>query len=290
VPDRTALVTGGGSGIGRAVAISHFCKGYRLALAGRRIEPLHETARQVAGVPVIQGDHCHEDDAERMISETVAKFRRLNVLVNNAGAIRRNGPGSRDRRAALGWAGAKRPGPFLVARAAIRAMLPPGPADRAIGRSGDRQRLPPRWHIRRLRGLRHTARHRPGCSSSPGRSRWSRADGHSLQRGPPARRGHAAGPRRPTELGGTPTPPDHAALDAPDRYARGCRGGDHLPRLTTRILVTGTVLDVDSGVLRVMTNRRKPCRRQVVVGWCSLRLGRWHTNGPGEQMADGPTR
>jgi NAD(P)-dependent dehydrogenase (short-subunit alcohol dehydrogenase family) len=138
VPDRTALVTGGGSGIGRAVAISHFCKGYRLALAGRRIEPLHETARQVAGVPVIQGDHCHEDDAERMISETVAKFRRLNVLVNNAGAIRRNGPGSRDRRAALGWAGAKRPGPFLVARAAIRAMLPPGPADRAIGRSGDR--------------------------------------------------------------------------------------------------------------------------------------------------------
>jgi NADP-dependent 3-hydroxy acid dehydrogenase YdfG len=41
---KIALITGGGSGIGRAVAVSLARRGYRLALTGRRIEPLEETA------------------------------------------------------------------------------------------------------------------------------------------------------------------------------------------------------------------------------------------------------
>lgn len=130
---RTALVTGAGSGIGRAVAISLSRNGYRVALAGRQMERLYETAQQVPGAIVIQGDHCQEDDAQRLVSETVAAFGRLDVLVNNAGAIRRNVPVHEID--VQRWDEQVRSnllGPFLVARAAIRAMLQCGPSDRAI--------------------------------------------------------------------------------------------------------------------------------------------------------------
>lgn len=130
---RTALVTGGGTGIGRAIAASLSGDGYRVALAGRRVGPLHDTARQLPDAMVIQGDHCREDDAERMIRETLTAFGRLDVLVNNAGVIRRNVPVHEID--AERWDDQLRSnlrGPFLVARAAIRAMLDAGPADRAI--------------------------------------------------------------------------------------------------------------------------------------------------------------
>lgn len=130
---RTALVTGGGTGIGRAIALSLAGAGYRVALAGRRTGPLSETARQIPHAIVVQGDHCQEDDAQRMVAETLAAFGRLDVLVNNAGAIRRNVPlheidverWDEQIRSNLR-------GPFLVARTALRAMLKAEGADRAI--------------------------------------------------------------------------------------------------------------------------------------------------------------
>ena len=129
---RTALVTGGGSGIGRATAVALARAGYRVAVAGRRREPLEETVALLGEGIAIAGDHSVEPDAERMVAETVAAFGALDVLVNNAGAIRRNVL-VHELDAAL-WdelVAVNLRGPFLVARAALRAMLARD-GDRAI--------------------------------------------------------------------------------------------------------------------------------------------------------------
>jgi NAD(P)-dependent dehydrogenase (short-subunit alcohol dehydrogenase family) len=128
---RVALVTGGGTGIGRATALRLAADGYGVAVAGRRPGPLEEVARETGGLAVA-GDHADEDDAERMVAATVERFGRLDVLVNNAGAIRRNVP--LHEVDAERWDDQIRinlRGPYLVARAALRRMLATD-GDRAI--------------------------------------------------------------------------------------------------------------------------------------------------------------
>jgi NAD(P)-dependent dehydrogenase (short-subunit alcohol dehydrogenase family) len=109
-------------------------EGYRIAVAGRRPAPLEETVSSIGGGIAIRGDHGVEADADRMVAETVDAFGRLDVLVNNAGAIRRNvnvhelDAGRWDEQVRTNLRG-----PFLVARAALRAMLvAEDGADRAI--------------------------------------------------------------------------------------------------------------------------------------------------------------
>ncbi|MDP6623543.1 MAG: SDR family NAD(P)-dependent oxidoreductase, partial [Alphaproteobacteria bacterium] len=51
--DKVAIVTGAGSGIGRAVALALSGEGYAVALAGRRAEPLQETAAEAAGETIV---------------------------------------------------------------------------------------------------------------------------------------------------------------------------------------------------------------------------------------------
>ena len=129
---RTALVTGGGTGIGRATALALARDGYRVAIAGRRRSPLDETVALAGDAIAISGDHADEADAERMVGETVATFGRLDVLVNNAGAIRRNvNVHDVDIERWDDQVRVNLRGPFLVARAALRAMLD-GDGDRAI--------------------------------------------------------------------------------------------------------------------------------------------------------------
>ena len=83
---KVALVTGAGSGIGRASAQALSRDGFALVLAGRRREPLEETARSLAGeslvVPTDVGDAAA---VEAMFVAAKAKFGRLDVLFNNAG-------------------------------------------------------------------------------------------------------------------------------------------------------------------------------------------------------------
>jgi NAD(P)-dependent dehydrogenase (short-subunit alcohol dehydrogenase family) len=128
---RAALVTGGGTGIGRATALRLARDGYAVAVSGRRPEPLEEVARQIDGLAVA-GDHADEADAERMVAAAVERFGRLDVLVNNAGAIRRNVPLHEveperwDDQIRINLRG-----PYLVARAALRRMLD-ADGDRAI--------------------------------------------------------------------------------------------------------------------------------------------------------------
>jgi 3-oxoacyl-[acyl-carrier protein] reductase len=79
-----ALITGGSSGIGRAIAQTLAAGGARVAITGRDGQRLSETARQL-GVYAIQADVSVDADVQRTYSELLAKFGDLDILVNNAG-------------------------------------------------------------------------------------------------------------------------------------------------------------------------------------------------------------
>ena len=80
-----ALITGGSSGIGRAVAQSLAASGARVAITGRDERRLTETAREL-GVHSIHADVAVEADVERTYREVLQKFGDLDILVNNAGS------------------------------------------------------------------------------------------------------------------------------------------------------------------------------------------------------------
>lgn len=86
---RVALVTGAGSGIGKAVAIALLQDGYRVALVGRRRAPLEETAA-AAQVPddrvlILPADVSDPASVEAAFDKLQQTFGRLDVLFNNAG-------------------------------------------------------------------------------------------------------------------------------------------------------------------------------------------------------------
>ncbi len=85
--DKVALVTGAGTGIGKAVALAFLREGYRVVLAGRRIEPLNEVAREGGAdraLPVAT-DVSQPESVAALFAQIREKFGRLDVLFNNAG-------------------------------------------------------------------------------------------------------------------------------------------------------------------------------------------------------------
>jgi NAD(P)-dependent dehydrogenase (short-subunit alcohol dehydrogenase family) len=91
---KVAIVTGGGSGIGRASALALARNGFNVFVAGRRKEPLEETAKLGSAndtrvIPVV-ADVSEHDQVVRLFAEAKSTFGRLDVLFNNAG---RGAPG-----------------------------------------------------------------------------------------------------------------------------------------------------------------------------------------------------
>jgi NAD(P)-dependent dehydrogenase (short-subunit alcohol dehydrogenase family) len=86
---KVALITGAGSGIGKASALALFAAGYSVVLAGRRLEPLEATFSE-AQVPteralIMTVDVTDPASVQALFAQTRATFGRLDVLFNNAG-------------------------------------------------------------------------------------------------------------------------------------------------------------------------------------------------------------
>ncbi len=84
---KVAIITGAGTGIGASIAMVFAKAGYNLALAGRRIEPLEEIARQCghANIEIRATDVTDRRAVQSLAKQTVAAFGRIDILVNNAG-------------------------------------------------------------------------------------------------------------------------------------------------------------------------------------------------------------
>lgn len=85
--DKVALVTGAGTGIGRAVALALLRDGWRVVLAGRRIEPLNAVASE-SGTDralAVATDVSQPESVDALFTTIQTAFGRLDLLVNNAG-------------------------------------------------------------------------------------------------------------------------------------------------------------------------------------------------------------
>lgn len=89
--DRVSLITGGGIGIGAAIAKAFAKEGAKVFITGRREEPLQQTVKVIQAsknqAGWLSGDVAMSDDAKRMVEACVKQFGRLDILVNNAGIL-----------------------------------------------------------------------------------------------------------------------------------------------------------------------------------------------------------
>lgn len=85
--DRIVIISGGGTGIGRAAAIQFAQAGAWVAVLGRRAAPLEETASASARIVPLPADILQEAELDRVIQSVTQRWGRIDVLVNNAGAF-----------------------------------------------------------------------------------------------------------------------------------------------------------------------------------------------------------
>jgi NAD(P)-dependent dehydrogenase (short-subunit alcohol dehydrogenase family) len=85
---KTAIVTGAGSGIGRACARALAREGANVALVGRRRDRLEQLADEIGNSALaLQADVASKDQIDRVVADTAKHFGGINVLLNNAGTL-----------------------------------------------------------------------------------------------------------------------------------------------------------------------------------------------------------
>ncbi|MFJ4757156.1 MULTISPECIES: SDR family oxidoreductase [Streptomyces] len=147
---RIAVVTGAGSGIGRAVAVELLRAGWSVTLAGRRVETLEATADLApeAASLAVRTDVARQEDVTALFAATVERFGRVDLLFNNAGTF---GPGGVpvEELSYDAWrhvVDTNLNGAFLCAQAAYRRMKEQDPQGGRIINNGSISAHTPRPH------------------------------------------------------------------------------------------------------------------------------------------------
>jgi NAD(P)-dependent dehydrogenase (short-subunit alcohol dehydrogenase family) len=128
---KTAIVTGASRGLGRAIALAFVKEGACVALISRTSDDLHVVADEIGRIGgqhlIFSGDISREADVKELVDQTIARFNRVDVLINNAGVI---GPArfikDTDSDAWTKTIGINLNGAYLCCRAVIPYMLEQG--------------------------------------------------------------------------------------------------------------------------------------------------------------------
>lgn len=122
---KVAFITGGGTGIGSATARRLADRGARVAIAGRRIDPLQEIAADI-GALAISCDVTDPAAVDAAIAQTVSELGGLDIVINNAGTAGRGGIDAVDEDTWDDMLDVNLKGPIRVAKAAIPHMRAAG--------------------------------------------------------------------------------------------------------------------------------------------------------------------
>ena len=126
--DKVALITGGGRGIGKAVALAYGREGAKLAICARTGSELEETAKEIralgADCLAVVCDVSLEESVAKTAQEVQEKFGRIDVLINNAGVMTRPTPlAELEVRKWDYTISVNLRGPFLMTRALLPLMM-----------------------------------------------------------------------------------------------------------------------------------------------------------------------
>jgi len=87
---KTAIITGGGEGIGRATALLFCREGAKVGIMGRTKSKLNNVVKEARGrgeIVALQGDVSVEKDVKKVVSNFIKKYKKINILFNNAGIL-----------------------------------------------------------------------------------------------------------------------------------------------------------------------------------------------------------
>jgi len=126
VTGRVVIITGASSGIGEAAARAFGARGDSVVLVARRRERLQAVAASVPDSLPITADVTRPDDRQRLLDQTLARYGRIDVLVNNAGVGMYDWLDQQSEEAIYQEVATNLLAPLLLTRAVIRVMLQGG--------------------------------------------------------------------------------------------------------------------------------------------------------------------